>query len=155
MLLSSRTKGENIMIIHNLLQPKQPYDKQYAEILTQCLNFKELDIYLKNLDIQAKVYQQNEINAYGEHQISETELTNEKISRILSCKILNILERSNLDAKSLESYFEQLHTILYNDIDIADMNKTEARLVSKLCLITKISMDNMSKLYQQKNSIAL
>ena len=75
--------------------------------------------------------------------------------KTLKSKISAILTDTNLSSEVLYDYFNHAKIVLYNDVDLADMGRTTALKVSKMCLVSKIITENIDELTQQKNSITL
>ena len=155
MLISALYKGDNMTIIQKLLYQKHPFNKPCEQIFAKCLNMGELHQYLKNLNMQARLYQKSYIRESDEQLNQKLELENEELLKILKSKISTILIDSNLSSEILYSYFNHAKIVLYNDVDLADMGKTTALKVSKMCLVSKIIAENIDELTQQKNSITL
>ena len=142
-------------IIQKLLDQKHPFNKPCEQIFAKCLNIDELNQYLKNINTQARLYQKSYIRETDEQLNQKLELENEELLKTVKSKISSILIDTNLSSEVLYDYFNHAKMVLYNDVDLADMGRTTALKVSKMCLVSKIITENIDELTQQKNSITL
>ena len=141
-------------IIQKLIHQNHSIDKQCEKIFAQCLTIDELNVYLKNLNKQARLYQKSYIRESDEQLNQKLELENAELLQVLKSKISAILVDSGIPSEDLHSYFKRSKAILHNDVDLADMGRATALKVSKMCLISTIIVDNVYET-QQKNSISL
>lgn len=126
-------------MITELIQQECIHNKDLGNVMTASLKIDELGLYLKNLDKQAEIYQEDQISVANKQKLMALEQQQNKLENQLKSQVLEIIRQySQGDLDALRSQAEQINCLLADDIDIIDLLDGQKEFASKAYLITKI-----------------
>jgi len=129
-------------IIQNLITAEGAMGEKFNRLMKKCMEIKELDEYLHNIDEQDKLLQNEHFNKDERLIYLKLEHQNSKILNIIQQKILNIQSKEKLSLSSAVFYANDIIENISNQ-DIANMEGERYVKISKLYLICTIIINNI------------
>ncbi|MBO5910321.1 MAG: hypothetical protein J6Q15_02305 [Clostridia bacterium] len=137
-------------LIQSLLKGQNKVRFTFDKVVGDCLNLRELDVILHNMDRCAKLYQNDEsCNRVFENEMI-IERQNENLFISVKAKILTALLNSGLLKEDIIYNANRLKNILEDEICNPDIEVEKAFKINKAYLVAKIITENINNFNIEK-----
>lgn len=140
-------------IIQKLINTNDLSDTRFGEILTNCTKLHGWDVYIQNIDKIASICNNSCLTFADKSLIKLLEIRNKSILSNIQSKIVHILQNRNIDISNFECYVDQVKTILGEDVDIADLDKKQSLMATKIFLTADLISNIINDLNIQQKTL--
>lgn len=127
-------------IVQQIIKRQYSNNNKFNEFIDKCMQIKELDLYLHNLDMQADLYENGNLSVMDIKKQDMLDRQNIQLVQLIESKLVKIIINEDMDDLQIMHNTNQLKLALGEE-DMLELEQAKVIPAYKLYTIAKIVCD--------------